>query len=60
MFVFHSHKDKSLYLETFGFYEIHPEASLQEFFRLNFQITFWYFVIIMVKINKLTLKNFSE
>lgn len=40
MFVFHSHKDKSLYLETFGFYGIDPEPSLEEFFRLKVRILF--------------------
>jgi len=35
MFVFHTNKDNALSLETFGFYGIDPEASLEEFFRLN-------------------------
>jgi hypothetical protein len=35
MFVFHTHKDNDLSLETNGFYGIDPEASLEEFFRLN-------------------------
>jgi hypothetical protein len=36
MFVFHTNKDNALSLETFGFYGIDSEASLEEFFRLNF------------------------
>jgi len=35
MFVFHTHKDNALSLETVGFYGIDPEASLEEFFRLK-------------------------
>jgi hypothetical protein len=35
MFVFHTNKDNALSLETFGFYGIDPEASLEEFFRLT-------------------------
>ncbi len=35
MFVFHTNKDNALSLETFGFYGIDPEASLEEFFRLK-------------------------
>lgn len=35
MFVFHTNKNNALSLETFGFYGIDPEASLEEFFRLN-------------------------
>lgn len=37
MFVLHTHKDNALSLETVGFYGIDPEASLEEFFRLNFK-----------------------
>ena len=40
MFVFHTHKDNALSLETVGFYGIDPEASLEEFFRLNIDFFF--------------------
>jgi len=38
MFVFHTNKDNALSLETVGFYGIDPEASLEEFFRLNLEM----------------------
>ena len=46
MFVFHTNKDNALSLETFGFYGIDPEASLEEFFRLNSLMTGQYEITI--------------